>query len=318
MNFKSPIYTLIPAIFIIMHNLFPMEQKGPRSLQEQAFNKLSDFHNLVESMQSLSTMPSFYPESSLEINDFVLHNNLAFCRVIVLNFLASTKLHASILSELSSVEMQRMQPQIFKKWLCVENKIFTAYTNGTLESFDLFTKNKILRHTPDGAFYCIHATSDFLVTSQINSNTIQIWSISDLTTAGSIQTQVPTAHLEINNNLLIGLDTAGDIDLYSWPFGKKLCHLQTGIQGMLVNVSWNEISQAMFVSTTKARYIISLGDMIAADILLHNLSVNQLILLAYILQNSKEIRLEHLTHTTIFQSFPQIFQSIIQYICSDK
>ena len=70
----------------------------------------------------------------------------------------------------------------------------------------------------------------------------------------------------------------------------------------------------MFVTTTKGRYIISLGDMIIADKLLHDLGINQLVLFAYILQNSKEIVPENLELDETFNSFPPMIKSMIQYL----
>ncbi|MFH1253825.1 MAG: hypothetical protein V1646_00140 [bacterium] len=314
MNIKLKVYIIMLVLCSTRHSLSPMIQRGTASLQEQAFNQLSDLHNLRETVRILSNLPEFCPDLLVGTNDFVLRNNLAFCRVITLNFLASTQHHVSMLPELSASEMQSIQPGFCQKTLCKNYKFFTANTDGVLSSLDLLTKDKITKRLLNRAFSCINANSEILVTSQVNSNIIQLWNISDLTEVGSISTQVPTAHLEIINNLLVVLNTAGEVDIYSWPFGNKLCHLQTGIQGIIVNISWNKISRMMFVSTTRGRYIISLGDMIMADQLLHDLGINQLILFAYILQNSKEIVPETLELNETFKSFPSTIKSMIQYL----
>lgn len=316
MKIKSKICVIIIILLlcVMKHSLFSMAQREAPSLQQQAYNRLVDLGNLREAMQTLSTLPHFYQGFSEEINDFVLCNNLAFCRIIMLNFLASTQPCVSILSELSDGEAQNIQHTITEKTLCKEHKLFTAGTDGFLSSLDLITKEIVRVKKQNGAFSCINANSKILATAQINSNIILFWNITDLSEIGCITTQIPTAHIEIIKKLLIVLNTAGDIDFYSLNSGKKLCCLKTGIPGIIVTVSWNKISKMMFVTTTKGRYIISLGDMIMADQLLHNLNINQLILFAHILQNSKKIVPEKLALNETFKSLPVMIKSMVQYL----
>ena len=316
MNIKSKIYIIIIILLVctMKHSLFPMIQRDTPSLQQQAYNRLCALRNLQESVHTLSTLPQCFQEFSEDINDFVLLNNLEFCRVIMLNFLASTQRHTSIFSDLSDRETQNIQPRLSEKTLCKKHKLFTARTDGVLSSLDLTTKEVLSVKKQDGAFSCMNAKSKILATAQVNSNIIRFWNLRDLSEIGFITTQIPTAHMEIIKHLLIVLNTAGDIDIYSWNSGKKLCCLKTGMSGLIATVSWNKISGAMFVTTTKGRYIISLGDMIIADKLLHNLRINQLVLFAYILQNSKEIVLENLELDETFNSLPQMIKSMIQYL----
>jgi len=316
MNIKAKIYIniIILLLCVMKHSLFSMTQRNAPSLQQQAYNSLCALRNLRESMQTLSTLPQFCQDFSGDINDFVLCNNLEFCRVIMLNFLASTQHYVSILSELSDEEAQNIQHVISEKTLCKKHKLFTAGTDGVLSSLDLLTKEMLSVKRQNVAFSCINANSKILATAQVNSNIIRLWNITDLSEIGFITTQTPTAHIKIIKQLLIVLNTAGDIDFYSLNSGKKLCCLKTGIPGIIDTVSWNKISKIMFVTTTKGRYIISLGDMTMADQLLHNLSINQLVLFAYILQNSKEIVPEKLELDEIFKSLPVIIKSMIQYL----
>lgn len=316
MNIKVKIYIIIITLLLCTenHDLYSMAQKSIPSLQQQTYNRLCALHNLQKLAHTLSTIPQFHQEFSEDITDFVLLNNLEFCRIITLNFLASTQSHASILSILSSREAQSIQPIICEKTLCKEHKLFTACTDGVLNSLDLLTKETLSVKEENRAFSCISAKSKILATAQLNSNIIKLWNVIDLSKVGIISTQIPTAHMEIVNNLLIVLNTAGEIDIYSWNFGKKICSIKTGISGTIITASWNKISGTMFVTTTKGRYIISLGDMIIADKLLHDLGINQLVLFAYILQNSKEIVPENLELDETFNSFPPMIKSMIQYL----
>lgn len=241
-------------------------------------------------------------------------NNLDL-RTIMLKRLSQSQAWVEILSSDSPQEIH-VSPR--EKTFCYKDYLITACKNGKISRLDLNnTDNSIFIHAQqNGEFSCITTKEEILVTAQAHSKEICLWNISDLTPYGTIKTEISTLHVEIIDNLLIALNTAGDIDFYSWNSGLKLCTITTGIYEPIAMAAWNKTSKTLFITTTKVRYKISLGNMIMLDQLLHELSTKQLTLVAYLLQNRKNTIQKNPEIEEDYKTLPQMIRDILRITCS--
>lgn len=283
------------------------------SLYEQALNKLLDREQISTTIQKLRELHLLACSSNPEVGDHMSGRNLFFIRSFMLRLLSKNERRVLKIPD-SGEQARQLLPQ--KKGLSTKHLFVTGRTDGILELIDIKTKNRIAKvDTKLRAFSCLTSKSEILATANVDVKKIQLWKICNLELLGEIITLLPTVFMQIVDNVLIVLNSAGCLDFYDLDTKNMLCNLTTGINGNVLEASWDKDQAVLSIKTFSGIYFLSIGDLILFDRLIHNLRVDQMIFLAYIFNEKfntgSAVGMEDQGLLEIFNSMPKEIQAII-------